>query len=246
MTLAIKITVAYLCVSSAWMCGGDWLVSAMFPLNFADIGLYKGWAFLLTSAVFLYVLLFKESTRRDAVERELREQAIYDSLTGLLNRACFIEHLEKAIANAARERRKVGVAFIDLDGFKEINDRFGHQAGDQLLCEVGRRIHRVVRACDSAARLGGDEFVVLVQGDQTGGMRRLAERLSLALREPFCVSGTELSLTASVGLAFYPEHGLQGQQILEAADMAMYRVKAAGKDGILRAPGKPRMEPAAA
>lgn len=94
------------------------------------------------------------------------------------------------------------MAFIDLDGFKEVNDRFGHQVGDLLLMEIGRRINRVVRASDSAARFGGDEFVVLVQDERASGMRRLAERLSAALREPFSVMGSDVMVTGSVGLAF--------------------------------------------
>lgn len=246
MTVAVKITLAYLSVAATWVMGSDWLVSAVLPTESATIGLYKGWAFLLLTAVLLYSLLVKESARRDAVETDLRALAIYDPLTGLLNRACFMENLEKSVACAARERKKVGVAFIDLDGFKGINDRLGHQAGDLLLMEIGRRINRVVRAADSAARFGGDEFVVLVQDERASGMHRLAERLSSALREPFTVMGTNVAVTASVGLAFYPDHGLRGEQILRAADLAMYQVKATGKNGILGAVAKPHMGSAVA
>jgi diguanylate cyclase (GGDEF)-like protein len=237
---------AYLSVAAAWVMGSDWLVSAMLPTESAVIALYKGWAFLLLTAVLLYILLVKESARRDAVETDLRALAIYDPLTGLLNRACFMEHLERSLACAARARKKVGVAFIDLDGFKAINDRFGHQAGDLLLMEIGRRISRVVRAADSAARFGGDEFVVLVPDERARGLHRLAERLTAALREPISVLGTEVAITASVGLAFYPDNGLRGEQILRAADLAMYQVKAGGKDGIQGAAKTPQMGSAVA
>ena len=246
MTMAAKITLAYLSVAATWFTGSDWLVSVVLPAESAAYGVYKGWAFLFLSAVLLYSLLIKESARRDAVETDLRALAIYDPLTGLLNRACFMENLEKSVASAARDRKKVGVAFIDLDGFKAVNDRFGHQAGDQLLMEIGRRINKVVRAADSAARFGGDEFVVLVQDERASGMHRLAERLSKALREPFAIMGGEVAITASVGLAFYPDHGLRGEQILRAADMAMYQVKASGKNGIIRAAPKPRLGSAVA
>lgn len=237
---------AYLSMVAAWALGSDRLISVLLPAESAAIGLYKGWAFLLLTSILLYLLLVKESARRDAVEADLRALAIYDPLTGLLNRACFMENLEKSVACAARARQKVGVVFIDLDGFKAVNDRFGHQVGDLLLMEIGRRINRVVRAADSAARFGGDEFVVLAQDERASGLRRLAERLSSALREPFPVMGTDVTVTASVGLAFYPEHGLQGEQILRAADMAMYQVKAAGKNGIRGAAMKPCLETAAA
>jgi len=239
--MAAKITLAYLSVAATWGLGSDWLVSAMLPMESAAIALYKGWVFLFLSSFLLYLLLVKESARRDAVETDLRARTIYDPLTGLLNRACFMENLEKSLACAARDGKKVGVAFIDLDGFKSVNDRFGHHVGDLLLTEVGRRINRAVRAADSAARFGGDEFVVLVQDERASGMRRLAERLSSALQEPFAVMGTDVTVTASVGLAFYPEHGARGEQILRAADMAMYQVKSSGKNGIMGAGTEPQM-----
>jgi len=246
MSVASKITLAYLSVAVAWLWGSDQLVIAFISTESALASFLKIWAFVLVSAVSLFWFLVRESARRDAVETELRALAVHDPLTGLLNRACFMESLEKSVARAARERKKVGVAFIDLDGFKAVNDRFGHQAGDQLLTEIGHRIKQVVRAADSAARLGGDEFVVLVQDDRASGLRRLAERLSTALKEPFSVMGLDVTVTASVGLAFYPEHGQVGTQVLRAADMAMYQVKAAGKNGILRATGGSRLGAAVA
>jgi diguanylate cyclase (GGDEF)-like protein len=246
MNVAAKITLAYVSMATVWVLGADWVIPAFFPSESVLFDLFKAGAFLLLSAVMVYSLLVKESARRDAVEADLRALSICDPLTGLLNRACFMENLEKSVAWAARERKNVGVAFIDLDGFKAVNDQLGHQAGDLLLMEIGRRITRVVRTSDSAARFGGDEFVVLVQGERTRGMRRLAERLTSVLREPFSVMGTDVTVTASVGLAFYPAHGKEGAQIVHAADMAMYQVKAAGKNGILGAAVRPHLGAAAA
>ena len=246
MSTASKIALAYLSISVAWILGADWLASALSTTESASFCSYKSWVFLSLAVIMLYGFLIWESARRDAVEAELRALDIFDPLTGLLNRACFMEALEKAVAYAARTQKKVGVAFIDLDGFKDINDRYGHQAGDQLLKEIGSRIKTVVRAADCAARIGGDEFVGLVQEEQASGLRRLAQRLAGALREPFLVMGTEITVTASVGLAFYPEHGQEGAQILRAADLAMYQVKASGKNGVSGASRKPRLAPAVA
>ncbi|MTJ83495.1 MAG: GGDEF domain-containing protein [Telmatospirillum sp.] len=246
MSPAIKITVAYLCAGSAWISGADWFFAQMAPAELVDAGICKMVVFLLASSALLYALIAREAARRDAVERDLRAMAVHDPLTGLLNRACFVEHLEKAVAGAARDQGKVGVAFIDLDGFKGINDRHGHQAGDQLLREVGRRISGMIRASDCGGRLGGDEFVVMMRGDSAQGMRRFAERLTDVLRQPFLVMGTEVTVTASVGLASYPDNGIAADQLLRAADLAMYRAKASGKDGIRKARPSGRMQPVAA
>ena len=163
MQSALKVTLAYLFIATVWILGSNWLLSVTFPALYPAIGVCNAWCLLLVTCAMLYAFLVKELGRRDAIERHLRALAVYDPLTGLLNRACFVENLEKAVARAAREGRKVGVAFIDLDGFKAVNDQYGHQAGDQLLVEVGQRISTVVRAADSAGRFGGDEFVVLIQ-----------------------------------------------------------------------------------
>jgi diguanylate cyclase (GGDEF)-like protein len=246
MSLAVRVTAAYLCIASAWVCGADWLFAGTLP-DVGGIGSsWTGLVFLSASSVLLYSVLLREGARRDAVLQALRDDAIHDPLTGLLNRTCFVELFEKALAAASRDKGLVGVAFIDLDGFKDINDRFGHQVGDHLLGDVGKRILACVRTCDSAARLGGDEFVVLVRGDVKTGMPRLAERLAKSLKEPFLVAGARVSLTASVGLACYPEDGATVAELLREADLAMYRVKASGKDGILAAPCKGGLKPAVA
>ncbi|PKU24821.1 GGDEF domain-containing protein [Telmatospirillum siberiense] len=232
MTAATKITLAYLFLAALWIFGLDGVSATLSPLPAESVDRYKFWLFPFLAVALIRVLLCRETARRDAVETDLRALVIRDSLTGLSNRTCFMEHLEKSIARAAREGKTVGVAFIDLDGFKAVNDRFGHQAGDLLLIEIARRVNRVVRSSDVVARLGGDEFVILAQDEQVKGMRRLGERLARALRKPFLLMGEEIAVTASVGLALYPNHGLRAEHLLRAADLAMYQVKATGKNGI--------------
>ena len=234
MKAAIRIASVYLLVSIVWVSASDWVFAALFPADFPTISLYKGWIFVALTSILIYVLLRGEGEKRDLVEGELRALAVYYSLTGLLIRACFIENLEKAIALAAREDGHVGVVFLDLDGFKEVNDNHGHHVGDELLVEVGKRLDEVIRSSDSAARFGGDEFVILVRNDREG-TERLANRLVDAMRRPFDLHGAEVTVTASVGYALYPEHGEQGGQLIRAADMAMYRVKESGKNAIMEA-----------
>lgn len=209
----------------------DWLISWPLPYFPWSVELLKATIFVLLTSAILFLFLRREGLRRDLVERDLRAQVIYDPLTGLLNRACFAENLEKAVAQASRDRtRKIGVIFLDLDGFKSVNDRFGHHVGDDLLVEVSNRIRQVVRTADCAARFGGDEFVVLVNQGGDEGTERLAERLVDILRKPFEIKAEEVALTGSVGYAIYPDHGREAGQLIRAADLAMYRVKETGKD----------------
>ncbi|HXP96677.1 MAG TPA: GGDEF domain-containing protein [Telmatospirillum sp.] len=231
MKAAAKIAVVYMTLSIVWVGGSDWIFSHLFPAQFPEISLYKGWIFVVVTAILLYGLMQGEAGKRDRIESDLRALAINDPLTGLLNRTCFIENLERAIALADRNGSPIGVIFLDLDGFKVVNDRYGHHVGDELLVEVGNRLLELTRAADSAARFGGDEFVLLVH-DDADGVETLARRLVEAMRRPFMLRGGCVSVTASAGYALYPEHGRQGKQLLRAADMAMYRVKGSGKDDV--------------
>ena len=199
------------------------------PANGNFVTAAQAAAFLLPGALLVHALLKAEIKRREEIERSLRIQATHDPLTGLVNRAHFQEMLERAQARAERHGRPYGVAYIDLNDFKKINDQHGHHIGDLLLTEVASRISGLVRAGDCAARFGGDEFVVLVddRGDQ--GVYRLSERLRDAFAKPFTVEGLTLSISASIGVAFYPEHGHHGLKLLQAADKAMYAAKAKRK-----------------
>lgn len=176
-------------------------------------------------------------TFSDVTERRLHEQrvehlATHDSLTGLLNRAKFIECLSSEVALARRTPSVFAVLYLDLDGFKPINDRYGHAMGDRALVWVAHVLGRIARESDFVARLGGDEFAVLQRGiTQHEQAVRLAERLAQALSEPFTVDGLALQMGASVGIALYPEHGTDPEALLVCADQAMYVAKAGQRDG---------------
>jgi diguanylate cyclase (GGDEF)-like protein len=163
---------------------------------------------------------------------QLRHLALHDSLTGLPNRVLALDRAEQMLARARREQLPVAALYVDVDGFKDVNDSFGHAAGDELLRIVASRLESVVREGDTAARLGGDEFVVLVDGTTLEhGPETVAERLLEELRKPYDMHGEigrELSLTASAGIAF----GLRGtaDELLRDADIALYAAKAAGRD----------------
>ena len=154
-------------------------------------------------------------------------QALHDALTGLPNRALFLDRLEHALARATRGGTGVAVLFLDLDRFKTVNDSLGHAAGDQLLCTVAERIAGCMRAADTAARLGGDEFAVLLEDlISTHEAVRVAERIIEALAAPIEVAGREVYIGASIGVAS-GRHG--AEDLLRHADVAMYRAKAQGK-----------------
>jgi diguanylate cyclase (GGDEF)-like protein len=201
------------------------LVATVFPAANITGGAMRAAAFLLPAATLVHRLIKAEIRKREEIERALRQQATHDPLTGLVNRAHFQDVLDRALARAERNGQHFGVAYIDLNDFKKINDQHGHHAGDLLLTEVANRIKGVVRAGDCAARFGGDEFVVLVDDRTDKGVYRLSERLREIFAAPFAIEGQELHVTASIGIALYPDHGKHGLNLLRAADKAMYRAK---------------------
>jgi diguanylate cyclase (GGDEF)-like protein len=164
---------------------------------------------------------------RKRVESRIRYHACHDYLTGLLNRAAFSERLHHAIVRARRSERRVALLFIDLDGFRRINDTLGHDAGDALLQQFSRRLRNCFRETDAVGRLGGDKFAVLVQnfGSTTKVLARFARKVLRRTGEPFRVQGREYRLGASIGVAIYPEDGDDEATMLRSADVAMYRVK---------------------
>jgi len=221
MTPSIRIAIVHLACTAAAFVLAEVLMPAVGPLG----AMLRDAAILAASGVGLVRLISQELARRDAVEQALRIQATHDSLTGLVNRAHFEETLQRASARAARDGDHFGVAYIDLNDFKQVNDRHGHHVGDLLLQEVARRISSVVRAGDCAARFGGDEFVILVDDNRESSAFRLAERLREVFSIPFEAGALSLAVTASIGVAFYPDHGRQGVTLLQAADKAMYAAK---------------------
>jgi diguanylate cyclase (GGDEF)-like protein/PAS domain S-box-containing protein len=168
---------------------------------------------------------------RKRAEEELRRAAMHDGLTGLANRRYFLEYLERAMARVQRRPdRAIGLLFLDLDRFKQVNDSLGHLAGDRLLSSIARRLQGCVRPGDVLARLGGDEFAVLLEdlNDPTDATR-VAERMQEALLMPLLSETTEVVVTASIGIAF-GGIGLGGpEELLRDADLAMYRAKGSGK-----------------
>ena len=163
-------------------------------------------------------------------EAELRHQAFYDSLTGLANRALFINRVTHALELHRRDQRAVSVAFVDLDGFKGINDTLGHAAGDEVLVLVSERLRGAVREADTLARLGGDEFAVLME--HGGEPAKMARALVEALRTPFHLHGRFVSMSASVGVATVGSDGatINADDLLSRADIAMYAVKRSGRN----------------
>jgi diguanylate cyclase (GGDEF)-like protein/PAS domain S-box-containing protein len=170
----------------------------------------------------------------DAIKRheaELERVAHYDALTGVPNRRLLGERLRLAVEQVARVGGFLAVCYLDLDGFKPINDQFGHDTGDQVLIEVTRRLHGPLRATDTVARLGGDEFVILLcnlqHEDEWLG---IVERLLGALRQPIVAHGATLAISASIGLTLYPPDDPDPDALLRHADQAMYRAKDAGRN----------------
>jgi diguanylate cyclase (GGDEF)-like protein/PAS domain S-box-containing protein len=161
-------------------------------------------------------------------EAALQHQALHDVLTGLPNRALFHDRVQHALEHAGRSGDRFAVLVMDLDCFKDVNDTLGHQYGDALLHELGRRLHGCVRASETVARLGGDEFGFLLGGAGEEEADVLVERVQRALAEPFTVHEFPIELEASLGIAFHPEHGDTVDQLVQRADVAMYVAKRAG------------------
>ncbi|MBS1139373.1 MAG: diguanylate cyclase/phosphodiesterase with sensor(s) [Proteobacteria bacterium] len=163
-------------------------------------------------------------------EQRIRELADYDVLTGLPNRRLLRERFEQMLAAAEREASEIAVIFLDLDHFKRVNDSLGHSVGDELLCQVARRLDGVVRRIDTLARLGGDEFIFAMPGFHTGAAAEVARRLVDVFSRPFEVAGHELTVTPSLGISIYPNDGGDLEALLRNADTAMYRAKEMGRN----------------
>ena len=173
----------------------------------------------------------RDVTAQIRAEKALAYQVLHDPVTGLANRAALMDRLSEALAALERQPGQLAVLFVDLDHFKAINDSFGHDAGDQVLAEVGRRLSQLSRHVDTVARLGGDEFVVLcaaLRGDDDVGL--IADRIVRGIRVPYIEGKRDLSVTCSVGIAVTSDPLTEPEQLIRDADGAMYEAKETGRD----------------
>ncbi|WP_337880767.1 EAL domain-containing protein [Rheinheimera sp.] len=178
-----------------------------------------------------YAAIFSDMTERKKREEKIHQLAFFDEMTGLANRRLFHDRLELSLANAKRHQHLLAVLFLDLDLFKRINDTLGHQAGDQVLIQVGKRLSQVVRTGESVARLGGDEFTLLMpECSSVQDTEHLARRIVQQFSLPFLIGDQELVLTTSIGIAFYPQDADSADELLRCADVAMYQAKSSGRN----------------
>ncbi|MES2019660.1 MAG: EAL domain-containing protein [Pseudomonadota bacterium] len=178
------------------------------------------------------VAIVRDITERKMTEQRIRHIAHHDDLTGLPNRSLIRDRLDQAILHAQRRERSVAVAFIDLDGFKLVNDGLGHNAGDELLKVVGRRMQACIRREDTLGRFGGDEFVIILadQSDNPMMIAPVLEKIRQAVAEPVLLDGQEVQVSCSMGVVMYPRDGGDPNTLMMNADAAMYRSKEMGKN----------------
>lgn len=178
-----------------------------------------------------YVAVFNDITESRRKDEHIRHLAFHDALTGLPNRTLLLDRLQHSIEFSSREPIHLGLMFIDLDKFKSVNDALGHNIGDKLLQEVARRLGRCVRESDTIARMGGDEFVVLMEhGEGMDGYAMVASKIIAMLSEPMDIAGHVVQVSASVGIACFPEDGSNALDLMKHADIAMYSAKSSGRN----------------
>lgn len=220
-----------------------WFDPALFREGL-DRDTVQRWAIILSIVALLLlasILAWMAHLRREIEQRKLREaeirhKAYHDELTGLPNRMHIIEKSQKALITHAQSQRKCALLFIDLDGFKAVNDNEGHDAGDELLIAVAQRLQRAVRKNDTVARYGGDEFLILVTNlSEVKQALTVADKVLQRISMPYRLATGERKIGASIGVAIFPDHGSEYDDLLTAADEAMYAAKQSGKNGIVSA-----------
>jgi diguanylate cyclase (GGDEF)-like protein/PAS domain S-box-containing protein len=182
----------------------------------------------------LLLVVMRDISERKEVEKAIYQLAFHDSLTNLPNRRSFMNQLRSEVMDRKFSKSKLSVFFIDLDNFKSINDQWGHDAGDLVLKEAAKRIRSVIRPTDIAARFGGDEFVVMLKDVQDeGDVISVVQRMLNQLQNPINESGQDYTLTCSIGVAHYPNHGESPEDLIKNADTALYYVKERGKNDFM-------------
>ncbi|NQD36693.1 EAL domain-containing protein [Permianibacter sp. IMCC34836] len=177
------------------------------------------------------VVVFQDNRVPKQLQEQLLKQAITDSLTELFNRHGFLQALHAAVARSQRNSKSLAVLYLDLDGFKRINDTLGHAAGDQLLRRMAERLRRCTRSYDTLARLGGDEFTVILDGlDSPEDAARIAEKILETIVAPLELQGLQIAVSVSIGIATWPDCGDSVDALLQAADLAMYQAKSEGRN----------------
>ncbi|MCP5358210.1 MAG: EAL domain-containing protein [Pseudomonadales bacterium] len=177
------------------------------------------------------VVSIEDTSQQRAIHAQMEQLAFYDPLTGLENRRLFKDRLEQSIRQVRRNKSIIALLFLDLDGFKNINDTLGHEAGDELLIVVAKRLKDCVREEDIVARLGGDEFtVILANLRDNEAAAKVAGKIIKALQVPIALSGEEVSISGSIGITVAPEDSMDANELMRNADMAMYRAKALGRN----------------
>jgi diguanylate cyclase (GGDEF)-like protein/PAS domain S-box-containing protein len=180
--------------------------------------------------VINYVGVFSNVSQLFQQQHKLEFIANHDALTGLPNRFLLADRLELAIAHAERAGEMFAVCYLDLDGFKPVNDRFGHAAGDQLLCEIAKRFKNVVRSNDTVARVGGDEFVIILRELHfPDDCHVMLDRLLKDVNQPVYIGDEVANVSTSIGIAVFPRNGRNAETLLKLADQAMYSAKSSGK-----------------
>jgi diguanylate cyclase (GGDEF)-like protein/PAS domain S-box-containing protein len=180
-----------------------------------------------------YVSLFSDITKRKKAEDKIYRQANYDSLTGLANRNLFVDRFEHTLEVAKRENNTVAIFFIDLDGFKNVNDTFGHAKGDMLLKLTTTRIKETLRKIDTVSRLSGDEFAIILSGNHdVFSFEKIASLILEKIANPFQLEEIEAYVTASIGISIFPDDGVTSEELLRKADSAMYKAKEKGKNNV--------------
>jgi diguanylate cyclase (GGDEF)-like protein/PAS domain S-box-containing protein len=179
----------------------------------------------------LFTGVLRDISEQKLAQRQIEQLAHYDALTHLPNRSLFYDRLGQAIMMSKRRQRRIVLMYIDLDGFKQVNDRMGHHTGDLLLVEVAKRLRLCVRESDTLARLGGDEFTVILNDThEREDMEMMAKKIIESIDQPVDLEGDAVKIGASIGIARYPDDASTTGTLLIVADKAMYAAKAAGKN----------------